>query len=94
LAAAALAAAAFAAATFAAAAPHAASLYIERRATPAKDSGVQGMPMIASAFFTNPTLKEESGRSTIDRKSIDAVSAIGIKNLLIDLLLSYLFLCA
>ena len=44
-------------------------LYIERRATPAKEKGVQGMPMIASAFPTNPSLNGELGwKSAMDRK--------------------------
>jgi hypothetical protein len=50
------AAAAFAAAALTAAAFQAASRYIDRRATPAKDSGVHGMPMIAWASPTIPAM--------------------------------------
>src|SRR5215475_11059531 len=95
-AAAAFAAAAFAAAAFIAAAfvtaiveATAASLYIERRATPAKDMGVQGIPMMASAFRTNPIFRGElGGKSAIDIKISNAVTTMGIKNLFIDSLLS------
>src|SRR5215475_7126862 len=85
-AAAAFAAAAFAAAAFIAAAfvtatveATAASLYIERRATPATDMGVRGIPMMASAFRTKP-------KSATERKTT-ATASIVVKNDFIDLLL-------
>src|SRR5262245_7338162 len=56
-----------------------ASLYIERRATPATDMGVQGIPMIASAFRTKP-------KSATERKTT-ATASIVVKNDFIDLLL-------
>jgi hypothetical protein len=86
-AAAAFAAAVFAAAAFAAAAlvtatveTTAASLYIERRATPATERGVRGMPMIASALLMNPN-------SATERKITAAASTVDIKNDFIDLVL-------
>src|SRR4030095_8523455 len=86
-AAAAFAYAAFAAAAFAAAAlvtatveTTAASLYIERRDTPATHKGVRGRPMIASAFLTNPN-------SATDRKITTAASIVDCKNDFIKLLL-------
>ena len=45
--------------------------------------GVQGMPMIASAFLTNPRLNEKLGRSAMDRTSREAVSTTRIKNVFI-----------
>jgi hypothetical protein len=81
------AAAALAAAAFIAAAFQAASLYIDRRATPAKERGVQGIPIIASAFLTNPNLND---RSANDKKDRNTVSTISIKTVFILLLLSNL----
>jgi hypothetical protein len=53
---------------------------MERRATPATDKGVMGIPMIASAFFTNP-------KSATDKKTT-ATASIVVKKDFIDLLLS------
>jgi hypothetical protein len=78
-----LAAAAFAAAALVTATVVAttAPLYIERRATPATDRGVRGKPMIASAFFTNPSLNGESGKKfASDRKTRDTASTMDLEN--------------
>src|SRR4029434_1070576 len=48
------------------------------------------MPMMASAFLTNPSLNEEFGRSAIDMKNRTAVSIVVIKNVFIRFLLSNL----
>src|SRR5215470_4490575 len=93
-AAAACAAAAFYAAAFMAAALYAAALYaavayIERRAIPAIEKGVQGIPIIASAFLTNPNLNGVSGRKlATDTITKTTVSIMDTKNLLIAWLLS------
>jgi hypothetical protein len=43
------------------------------------------MPMIASAFLTNPSLNGESvWKLAMGKQSRDAVSIIGIKNLFMD----------
>jgi hypothetical protein len=80
LAAAALYAAAFMAAALYAAALYAAVAYMERRATPAKESGVHGIPMIASAFLTNPN-------SGTERKTPTRATIVASKNDFIDLFL-------
>jgi hypothetical protein len=50
--------------------------------------GVQGIPMIASAFLTDPSLNRELGwKSAMDIKTSNAVTTIGIENFFIDLLL-------
>jgi hypothetical protein len=46
--------------------------------------GVKGLPIIASAFPTNPSLNGESGRNSEIEIIRDAVSTMGIKNLFID----------
>jgi hypothetical protein len=91
-AAAAFAAAAFAAAAFAAAAlvaaalvtaavvATAAPLYIERRATPATDMGVRGIPMMASVLSTNPKLNN-------DMKNTATVKTIVVNEVFINSLL-------
>src|SRR5262249_38215948 len=61
-----------------------ASLYIERRATPATEKGVRGIPMIASAFPTNPSLNGDSGGNcAIDIKISATVSPMDIENFFI-----------
>src|SRR5262245_23911902 len=55
-----------------------------RRATPAKDSGVQGIPMIASAFLTNPN-SETDRNITATVKTVDSKSDF-ISSLLPNLL--------
>jgi hypothetical protein len=74
------AAAAFAAAAFAAAAFAAAPLYIERRATPATDMGVRGIPMMASVLSTNPKLNN-------DMKNTATVKTIVVNEVFINSLL-------
>jgi hypothetical protein len=82
-AAAALAAAAFAAAAFIAAASVTATVeattaprYIERRATPATDSGVRGIPMIAWASLTSRIPNWERDKNSGIETSIPSDNAI------------------
>jgi len=49
---------------------------MERRATPAKDKGVHGMPMMAWALPTNPNLTGEFGGQSANEITTKATANI------------------